>query len=322
MFYPIIFFTGFLASLALLFFFQQYALNFKLLNKKGIPSVGGVAMGLSFLVLFSLFFPTGGFLAKETFGIVAGAALVLVAGIIDDLIELSVPAKFLFQLAATALLMCFGVRTHIVYIGDVGNIIITLLWVIGITNALNHLDVLDGLAAGAAVISNLAFFSVALLNGDVSSALLSLLLMAVTLPFLLYNLPPARMYMGNSGSHFLGFLMAACAIVISYAPLDRKVALLTPLFVLGLPVFDTAFLIFVRLRQGRSAFKKSDDHMALRYLKQGYSKRKVLLFILLLGLFSAVAAVIGSQVPNFAGIVIFAFAGFVFLLVGIRMNRV
>jgi len=322
MFYLLLFCAGFLASLALLFFFQKQALRHNILTKAGTPCVGGVASGLSFLVLYSVFFPQSGLPVKEAAGIIIGSSIILISGVIDDFIELSVPAKFLFQLAASSLLIFCGIRTHIVYIGDVGNIIITLVWVIGITNALNHLDVLDGLAAGSAVISNLTFLAVALLNGDPRSYLLALLLVAVTFPFLFYNLPPARMYMGNAGSHFLGFLMAACAILVSYAPLDRKVALLTPLLILGLPVFDTAFLIFVRLKQGRSAFQKSDDHMALRYLKQGYSKSKALYFILLLGLFLSICAVLQSQADNFYGILIFALAGSVCLVVAQRMNRV
>jgi UDP-GlcNAc:undecaprenyl-phosphate GlcNAc-1-phosphate transferase len=281
-----------------------------------------MAIGFSFLALYSVFFPKSGLLAKEAAGIIGASSIILISGIIDDFMELSVGAKFLFQLAASSLLIFCGIRTHIVYIGDLCNIIITLVWVIGITNALNHLDVLDGLAAGSAVISNLAFLGVASLNGDLRSSLLALLLIAVTLPFLSYNLPPAKMYMGNAGSHFLGFLMATCAILISYAPLERKVALLTPLLILGLPVFDTAFLIFVRLKQGRSAFKKSDDHMALRYLKQGYSKPKALFFMLLLSLFLSFCAVLVSQAANFYGIIIFALAGSVCLMVAQRMNRV
>jgi UDP-GlcNAc:undecaprenyl-phosphate/decaprenyl-phosphate GlcNAc-1-phosphate transferase len=320
--YLILFCVGFLVSSALLFFLQKQALRHHILSKAGMPYVGGMAIGISFLAFYSIFFSQSGLPVKEAAGIILASSAILISGIIDDFIELSVPAKFLCQLAASLLLIFCGIRTHIVYIGDLGNILITLVWVIGITNALNHLDVLDGLAAGAAAISSLTFFCVAIINGDPRSSLLSLLLIAVTLPFLLYNLPPARMYMGNAGSHFLGFLMASCALLISYAPLERKVALLTPLLILGLPVFDTAFLIFVRLKQGRSAFKKSDDHMALRYLKQGCSKSKALFLILLLGLFLALCAVLVSQVRNLYAIMIFAFATSVCLLVAQRMNRV
>jgi UDP-GlcNAc:undecaprenyl-phosphate GlcNAc-1-phosphate transferase len=322
MFYLALFFIGFLTSLAFLFLFQTHAVKYKILTKAGISSVGGMAIGLSFFVLYAANFPKSGLLEKEAFGIISASLIILISGIIDDFVELSVPAKFFFQILASTLLICCGIRTNIVYIGDIANIIITMVWVIGITNALNHLDVLDGLAAGTAIISNLTFFCVALLNGDPRSALLALFLLAVTAPFLFYNLPPARMYMGNAGSHFLGFLMAVCALLISYAPLDRKVALLTPLLILGLPVFDTAFLIFVRLKQGRSAFKKSDDHIALRYLKQGYSKPKALLFILLLGLFLAFCAALVSRLPNGYAIIIVAFAVSVCLLVAKRMNGV
>lgn len=323
MVYVLVFCSGFLASLASLFFFQRLALKYNILAKEGIPSVGGIAIGLSFLAVYLAFFSKSGLFAKEAAGIIAASLVILLFGIIDDFVELSVPVKFLSQLAACSLLIFCGVRTRIVYIGDLANIIITLVWVIGITNALNHLDVLDGLAAGSTVIANLAFFSIAVLNADIRGAVLSLLLAAVTLPFLLsYNLPPAKMYMGNAGSHFLGFVMSACALLISYAPLERKVALLTPLLIFGFPIFDTAFLIFMRLKKGKSAFKKSDDHLALRFLKLGYSKPKALFFMLLFGLFLSFCAVILSRATNSVGIIIVALAGSISLLVSSRMSKV
>ncbi|GAH05852.1 unnamed protein product, partial [marine sediment metagenome] len=120
----------------------------------------------------------------------------------------------------------------------------TFLWIIGITNAFNHLDILDGLAGGIAVISSAAFFLIALSNANLGVAIPALVLVAVTLSFLRYNLSAAKVYMGNSGSHFLGFTLAAIALGISYAPLERKIALLSPLLILGFPIFDTAFLTF------------------------------------------------------------------------------
>ena len=128
--------------------------------------------------------------------------------------------------------------------------------------------------------------------------------------------------MGNSGSHFLGFTLAAVALAISYAPLERKIALLSPLLILGFPIFDTAFLILMRAKKGRLIFKKSNDHLALRFLRLGYSKNKTLLFMLILSLFFSLSGVCLSQVSNTLGIVIVALVIIVGLVLTKRMSRV
>ncbi len=277
--------SSFLSGMAFAFLLKKLALKHKLLISQGIPLVGGVAMGLSFI-----FASLAGFLLYKNLwlqarGIIITSFIMLVFGIIDDCKELSIPAKFLVQIIAVSLLVTFGIRTQIVYIGTLANMIVTFIWVLGISNAFNHLDVIDGLAAGTAIIISLAFFIVSFLNADIKNAILTLALSGAIFSFLIYNFPPAKIYMGNSGSHFLGFILAVIALAISYAPLERKVALTAPLFILGFPIFDTAFLILMRLRQGRSAFKKSNDHLALRFLKLGYSKNKTLIFMLVLTVF-------------------------------------
>lgn len=107
--------------------------------------------------------------------------------------------------------------------------------------------------------------------------------------------------MGNSGSHFLGFLIAGIALAISYAPLHRKIALLSPVVILGLPIFDTAFLILARLLKRKMPFNKSDDHLALRFIAGGYSKKKTLLAMLVLCFLFCLFGVLLSQVSNIAG---------------------
>jgi UDP-GlcNAc:undecaprenyl-phosphate GlcNAc-1-phosphate transferase len=255
-------------------------------------------------------------------GIIITATIMLIFGLIDDWRELSVGAKFLVQIIATSLLIFFGIKTQIVYIGNVPNLIITFIWILAITNAFNHLDVIDGLAAGCAMITSASFFVVAFLNGDARIAILSLTLTAVTLSCFFYNFPPAKVYMGNSGSHFLGFTLAAIALAISYAPMERKIALLSPLFILGFPVFDTIFLILMRTRKARSIFRKSNDHLALRFLRLGYSKNKTLLFMLILSLYFSFSGICLSQTSNILGIIIIALVGIVGLVLTKKMSKV
>ncbi len=301
---------------------KKIALRHNLLVSQGIPLVGGIEMGLSFILVSLFGFFLYGILPRQVIGIIIPAAIMLVFGVIDDWRELSVGAKFLVQIIAISVLVSFGVRTQIVYIGNLLNLIITFVWILAITNAFNHLDVIDGLAAGCAMIISFAFFVVALLNGDIKIAVLSLALASAILSCFIYNFPPARIYMGNSGSHFLGFVLATIALEISYAPLDRKIALLSPLLILGFPIFDTAFLILMRLIKARSIFKKSNDHLALRFLRLGYSKNKTLLLMLALSLFFALSGVCLSQVSNALGIIIIVLAAIVSLVLTKRMNKV
>jgi len=320
--YLFIVLSSFLAGVVFVFLLRKFSLKYKILVPQGIPLIGGIAMGLSFIIACLVGFSPYGSLSQGAKGIIIASFIMLVFGVIDDWGELSILAKFLVQIIATALLIFFGIRTQIVQIGILANIIITFIWVLGITNAFNHLDVLDGLCSGTAIIVSLTFFAISLLNGDIKNVILALALSGAIFSFFIYNLPPAKVYMGNSGSHFLGFTLAAIALFISYAPLERKIALLTPLLILGLPIFDTGFLIFMRIRQGRSALKKSNDHLALRFLKLGFSKNKTLLSMLIIALFFSFCAIVISQISNFFGVVIIAFVLLVSLVLTNKMARV
>ena len=313
---------GFLLGIFFISLLKKFSLSYNLLIPKGIPLIGGLGMGSSFiLVALPSFFLYSG-LSKQLVGVIVSSTIMLVFGVIDDWQELSVRAKFLIQIITTSLLIVFGIRTQIVYIGNLFNIIITFIWILAITNAFNHLDIMDGLASGTALTVSFSFFVISLLNGDIKTVILTLSLIGAILSFLIYNLPPAKIYLGNTGSHFLGFVLAAIALVVSYAPLERKIALLSPLLILGLPIFDTAFLILMRIKKGKLIFRKSNDHLALRFLSRGYSKKKSLLFMLLLGLFFSLSGVVFSQVANPLGIIMVIFVALVSLIIAFRMSKI
>jgi len=315
----IVFMVAFLICMIFIPVFKKYSLRKNILIAQGVPLVGGIGLGLSFLGASIIGYFLFGGLSIEFIGVLVSSLAMLILGLRDDLKELSVLGKFLVQILAAAVLICFGVRTHIVYIGTVANIMITFIWILGITNAFNHLDVMDGLAGVTTLIVSFAFFVISILNADIKVMILSLALMGAAAGFLIYNLPPAKVYMGNSGSHFLGFILAAVALIISYAPMERKVALLSPLLILGFPVFDTFFLILTRTIQKKSAFKKSDDHIALRFLKLGYSKAKILILMSLLCLFFSVCGIAVSQISNLLSIAVVIFAVLASLILTIRI---
>ncbi len=314
--------SGFFLSLFFIFLFKKLAVRYKVLMPQGIPLIGGIAIGLSFVLASIWFFFLYRSFSQEAIGIIITSFIMLLFGLIDDWRELSILAKFLVQIIATSLLIFFGVRTQIIHIGNLANIIITFIWVIGITNAFNHLDIIDGLAGGTAVIVSLAFLVISLLNGDINTGILSLALATVAFSFLFYNWPPASIYMGNAGSHFLGFVLAAIALLISYAPLERKVALLSPILILGLPIFDTAFVIVIRTIKKALPFRKSTDHLALRFLALGHSKKRTLFAMLAFCLFFCLCGIAVSRVSNPWGIGTVAFAILVSLIIIIKMNKV
>lgn len=319
--YSLVVLIGFLSGIIFSAFLKRLALRYKIFVAKDTPLTGGISMGLSFIItcLFIFFINSP---PLRMVGVVVSSLIMLVFGIVDDLKELNVPAKFFVQFVATSLLIIFGVRTNIVYIGNFLNIVITFVWVLGITNAFNLLDIMDGAASVIALMASISFFVVSLLNADISNLLLSLALSGVILSFLIYNLPPAKIYMGNSGSHFLGFVLASVALMISYASMETKIALISPLLILGFPIFDTAFLIIMRLRKKRLPFYKTNDHLALRLLMLGYSKRKALLIIFFSGLFFSACGVIISQVswPKDLAIIILAVS--LILVLSKKMSKV
>jgi len=319
--YLLVIFLGFFLGLVSIVALKKFAQKRKILITKGIPLVGGLGMGVSFVVCafygLSQGLSQGRGFSQETWGIILASWVMLTLGFIDDWRELSIRAKFFVQVLATSLLILFGIRTYIAYIGTPLNILITFVWVLGITNALNHLDILDGLAAGTALCICLAFFSISFINNQANPALLSLALVGALAGFFVFNFPPAKVYMGNSGSHFLGFLLSAIALMISYAPLERKIALLSPLVILGVPILDTGFLVFMRLDKRILPFKKSNDHLALRLLSLGYSKKNTLCVLLAGAALFSLGGVVVSQVSNPAGLAIVAFmvtASLVFLV--------
>ncbi|MDD5594995.1 MAG: MraY family glycosyltransferase [Candidatus Omnitrophica bacterium] len=288
----IIILGAFLTGTLLLFFLKGISQKYKLLIAQEIPLVGGISLATAFILTSFCFIYLNGLATRETFGLIFASLLMLAFGVIDDWRELSVGVKFLLQIIGALILVFFGIKTQIIFIGSALNIIITIIWVLAITNAFNHLDIMDGVAALTGLIVSVAFFLIAFFGHDLRSMIFSLALIASILSFLLYNLPPAKVYMGNAGSHFLGFLLAAISLMMSFAPMEKKIALVSPVLILGFPIYDTLFLILMRLLKKKVPFKKSNDHLVLRCLVMGYSKKKALYFTLFWNLFFVFAGMI------------------------------
>jgi UDP-GlcNAc:undecaprenyl-phosphate/decaprenyl-phosphate GlcNAc-1-phosphate transferase len=237
-------------------------------------------------------------------GIIMASSVMLAFGIIDDKYELSISKKFILQIIATLLVISFGIRTSIGYISASLNILITMIWIIGITNAFNHLDIIDGLAGVISLIIGFAFLSVCLVKSEVDVSILILSLVGAVGGFMIFNKPPAKVYMGNSGSHFIGFILAVTVLVISYTSPGRSTAVFAPLLILGLPIFDTFFLIFRRISLSKSPFQKSDDHFTYSLFKLGYSKMQTMFLMSGLAALFSLSGVLLTNADIFWGIII------------------
>ena len=275
-------FVGILgASLALSLVLVPLALRFALrkqvLDHPGgykqqdapVPYLGGVAMLLAFalaVVAAALVRPpTSGF---EELLVILGAAVALsLVGLIDDLRGLGVTIR-LVAMAAAGLALWFGGTGVLLFGNPWIDATITVLWVVGITNAMNLLDNMDGLSAGVAAIAAATFFGVALLNGQVLVAALSIALVGCAAGFLRHNRYPARIYMGDAGSLFLGVMLAALGIRLR---LDAgpPIAVFVPLIALSVPIFDTALVTVSRILAGKSPFEGGSDHASHRLVRLG-----------------------------------------------------
>ncbi len=262
------------------------------LHSKPVPRLGGVAIFLSLMSLVgaALLAPKWPGLPEQlpagmTLGILGPATLVFLTGLYDDVRSLGPYPKFGIQVLAALLLYAngFGIRQFDLFRGghDVKGIVgllLTILWVLLITNAFNLIDGLDGLAAGSALFSTLVVFVISLLAANHLISFLAVVLAGAILGFLRFNFNPATIFLGDSGSLFIGFMLSALALAGSQkAP--TMVAVAIPVVSLGLPILDVAIAVVRRFLSGKPLFRGDDEHIHHRLLKRGLSQREAVLIL-------------------------------------------
>jgi len=258
-----------------------------------IPRLGGIAIAIGFCApLVALFFVDSA-VARDVrassslaVGLVLGGALLCLVGVVDDTRGVSVSRKLIFQVIAALIAYFCGFRIDAVDIPLVGTLQmgifglpITLLWIIGITNALNLIDGLDGLAAGVAFFAGFTNLLIAILSGSPFVALLMASFLGALVGFLFYNFNPARIFMGDSGSYFLGFVLATTSLAGASQKASTAVSLLVPMIALGLPIFDTLFSMVRRIAERRSMFSPDRGHIHHRLLDMGITHRRAVLIL-------------------------------------------
>ena len=228
-------------------------------QQEPVPYFGGLAIYLALLMSLAFTFE----FRHDVLGISLGGTIVVMLGLIDDFGVLTPATKLAGQLLAVFVLIKSGIRIEVAAFPEWVDLLLTLIWMIGLINAFNLLDIMDGLSAGIGAVSAIGLFIAAWLQGDQTTAFLLAALIGSLVGFLKYNWKPARIYMGDTGAMFIGLLLGAMAMIGKY-PSDHPLSLLTPVFILGIPIFDTLFVMWIRYQRGLPIFWGSPDHIAIR----------------------------------------------------------
>ncbi len=265
------------------------------------PLAGGIAIIISFVLVSIIFVPyTAGYVKKEFFGILLAGLLIAGVGFLDDKYQISAKKRLVVQIFSALIVIFTGTKidwftwifsdSGLLVLGALGNIV-TVIWIVGLTNAMNLIDGLDGLAAGVATIAALSFMVISVIFGSPISAILAAILAGACFGFLPMNFNPAKIFMGDTGSTFLGFMLA----VISIKGLTKGVTFLTFLImviVVGLPVFDTFFAIVRRILKRQSIATPDRGHLHHRLVDKGIGHKNSVLTMYLAATMFGIAGIL------------------------------
>lgn len=276
-------------------------------HKKPIPKLGGLAIYIAFVIMVFL---KKGPINEPEIGIIIGSLIIVIGGVIDDKYNIRPWQKLIFQIAAACVLISFKIMISVItnpvsdvnlYI-SIANFIaipLTMLWVIGVTNAFNLIDGLDGLSAGLAFIACVTMTIVAFLSGmaDLEVITLTIILAGAILGFLPYNFNPASIFMGDTGAQLLGFLLAAIAMKGAIKSASA-IVLAVPILALGLPIYDTLFAIIRRKVNGKSIAEADKGHLHHRLLDMGLTQRQAVIIMYSISVVLGFIAIIVMQLTN------------------------
>jgi UDP-GlcNAc:undecaprenyl-phosphate GlcNAc-1-phosphate transferase len=287
-------------------------------HSQPIAYMGGLSIYLAFLLTLALTFE----LSREVLGILLSGTIVVVLGIIDDFKVLPPRVKFIGQAIAAFVLIKSGIYIKLFFFPEVVCLCLSFLWLMAITNAFNIIDVMDGLSSGIGFITSVILFVVAILNARFMIAILTISLAGALLGFLRYNFTPARIYLGDTGSMFIGLMISSLAMIGTYTQ-NNMFGCIAPIVVLGIPLFDTIFVMYIRWRRGIPIISGSPDHFALRLRKWRLSTRQTIFISygisLLLGVFGILIMLTSNNIISL-GILVFILLSGIFL--GFLLKRI
>jgi UDP-GlcNAc:undecaprenyl-phosphate GlcNAc-1-phosphate transferase len=266
------------------------------LAQRATPLLGGLAILVAVLVAAAIWMPTSITLHRaphsgltvtraNTWGVMVGACLIAIVGLIDDIRELPPLVKLIGQAAAAIIAVRAGAVVTSITLPFIGSHqfphaggVLTVIWLVGLMNVVNFSDGVDGLAAGLCTIDGIAFSIIAFSLGIPGAAVLAALTAGASLGFLVHNFYPARIFMGDAGANLLGYLLGVAAVVGSLKT-NAVVALLVPLVILAIPFLDTSFVVAKRLKYRRKPWSADANHFHHRMARIGFSQRKTVAYL-------------------------------------------
>ena len=283
------------------------------MHKKPIPRLGGLAIYGGFLCSILIF----GQLDETMLCVLLGAAIIVALGIFDDVLALGAKLKFVVQIVAAAIPVCIGdlqiglftnlnplSDTPFVHLGILA-VPVTIIWIVGITNAVNLIDGLDGLAVGVSSIAAITMLAVALLTGNMPIAITMAALAGACIGFMPYNLNPAKIFMGDTGSTFLGYMLATVSIMGLFK-FYAVISFAVPFLILGLPIFDTANAIIRRVAAGRSPMSPDRGHVHHKLIDMGFNQKQAVAILYAISATLGLTAVVLTSSGEVKAIVLLA----------------
>lgn len=269
--------------------------NYRKVHARIMPRLGGLAIFGAFLIGIAVLRPD----SQYMLAIILGATVIVITGVLDDMYEISAKAKMLGQLVAAGIIVFYGgIQIENINLPlnegtlafGILSIPLTILWIVGITNAINLIDGLDGLAAGVSTIALITLAAMAFIMSNGFVLAVAAILAASTFGFLFYNFHPAKIFMGDTGALFLGFMIAVLSL-LGFKSIT-VVSFIVPVIMLGVPISDTFFAIVRRLRMKKKWSDPDKSHLHHRLLDLGFSHRQTVLIIygiaMLFGLFAII----------------------------------
>lgn len=247
------------------------------MHKRTIPRMGGLAMFYGFIVSVIVFIK----LDPKLIGMLLGAVVIVIMGVIDDKYALKARIKFPVQIVAAIIPVLFGLTINYIKLPFFGTLVIpapwsqivTVLWIVAITNAVNLIDGLDGLAAGISSIASISILFISLIMESFESAFIATALVGCCLGFLPFNMNPAKIFMGDTGATFLGFILATLSVMGAFKSY-AVISFVFPFLVLGLPIFDTLFAIIRRILKHKPIMSADRGHLHHRLIDMGFNQKQ------------------------------------------------
>lgn len=345
-YYPVIMVSSLLLSLILMPITISLLLKYEIMDhpnhrkihSQPIPRMAGVAIYIAFALPLLFFFSQGGLPASEPWkGVLFGSGIALLIGCADDIWNVPAVIKLIALFLLTLLIWHFGIITNLPIAKLVGihsekiniacNLVITMLWLAGLSSAINALDHMDGLAGGVSIVAAIAYFSVSIQTGQIPWAMISLALIGSLMGFLCYNKHPAKVFMGDSGSFFLGFSLAAIGIMGGWSTNPLKAAII-PVAILSVPIFDLGYVIISRRFNGttntimESIAYCGKDHIGHRLHDLGFSQTLAVALVCLVAFAVSISALTIRQANYLESALLLIQIIMIYIIIGIFMEIV